>query len=160
MNWVRFAVVSSALAVSACSADHVESNQPTQTSEPSAANTATAPTAAPTQTAAASSPSASASAAPLASGSAGPVPGGYMNQDVAGKDIQAEAAQAITLLQADRKDPKIVLVSIKSAATQVVAGTNYKLELEIKTTSGNKTVTVMVNKDLSGKRKLLDVKGL
>jgi hypothetical protein len=148
-----------AIVLAACGGDHVEPNQPTQTSEPSA-NLTPPPSA--TETAAPPpqpSSSAAASAPPTTSGSAGPLLGGYMQKDVADKEIVAEAAQAITLLQADRKDPKIALTSIKSAATQVVAGLNYKLELQIKTGSGDKTVTVVMYKDLSGKRKLSDVKG-
>jgi len=94
-----------------------------------------------------------------ASASSGPAVGAYTPQDASSSEIREETAQAIALLQADRKDPSIGLVAIRSASTQVVAGTNYKLDLDVKTGKGAKHITVVVYKDLSGTRRLSDVSG-
>jgi hypothetical protein len=96
---------------------------------------------------------------PAGSASSGPVVGAYAPQDSSSSEIREEVAQAISLLQADRKDPNIGLVAIRSASTQVVAGTNYKFDLDVKTGKGPKHITVVVYKDASGTRRLSDVAG-
>ena len=61
----------------------------------------------------------------------GHLAGGYTAQDVNDPEIIEVANKAIEILKKETSD--IELVKIISAATQVVAGLNYRLVLEVKT---------------------------
>jgi hypothetical protein len=76
------------------------------------------------------------------------VVGGYSAADVKNADVQAAASKAIPLLQEKYGDKSISLKSIKAAESQVVAGTNYRMTLELTTKSGAKEVKVVVYRDL------------
>ena len=78
--------------------------------------------------------------------------GGYQTTDITPKinkiakfAIKAQNKQALTPLQ---------LVSIDSAATQVVAGTNYKLSLTVKNDQTLSQAEVVVYRDLDGHKQL------
>lgn len=89
-----------------------------------------------------------------------PVVGGYTAADTASAPIQSAAAEAVKLLQTRTKDRSLTLEKIRSAQTQVVAGTNYRLELDVKTGRATKAVTVVLYKDLQGGAQLTSVEGL
>jgi hypothetical protein len=62
-----------------------------------------------------------------------PMPGGYAPASVADKEVVAAAAFAIQAQQkAPGKHAKLELVKIRKAESQVVAGMNYRLELDVK----------------------------
>ena len=88
------------------------------------------------------------------------VAGGYSSADIASPKIQSAAAEAVKLLQASKKDSSITLVAIRSAETQVVAGQNIRMKLDLKTAAGPRSVTVVLYKDLSGKGTLTSIEGL
>lgn len=86
--------------------------------------------------------------------------GGFSGQDAQSPEVQAAAAKAISLLQAKTGDSTLALAQITSAETQVVAGMNYKMVLEVRSKSGPKTATVVVYRDLKGTYSLTSVSGL
>jgi hypothetical protein len=163
MNTLRFAALALAATVAACSSSP-------EASEPTADATATADVTPPPATTADTSASAdvtatadtaatpTASAAATGSGKA--MVGGFSDADPASADVVAAAKKAIELLKTDKKDPSIALKTVKSAKTQVVAGMNYDLVLDVTTKKGPKTVTVRVLKDLKDKYTLGTVEGL
>jgi hypothetical protein len=119
------------------------------------------PAAPPQPTPAAPSIGAPATTAPaMAAPAEPPLVGGYTRGDVKDPAIGAAAAEAIRLLQARAKDPTLSLVTIRAADTQVVAGVNYRLELDVRSASGPRNVKAVVYKDLAGKYELTSVEGL
>ena len=89
-----------------------------------------------------------------------PKPGGWMNQPVDSSMIATAAAEAVTLLQARTGDPGLALVAIRTAATQVVAGLNFKLNLDVATKDGPRNVTVVMYRNLQKEYRLTSVEGL
>jgi hypothetical protein len=89
-----------------------------------------------------------------------PMPGGYVTQPVDSEMVQDVAKQAITLLQERTKDPTIALQAVRSARSQVVAGANFELAMDITTKDGPKSVTVVVYRNLKGEHSLTSVEGL
>ena len=87
-----------------------------------------------------------------------PIVGGYSNGDVAGADAREQAGHAIALLQ--QKDPSIKLTAITSFAMQVVAGRNFRFELEVSTAAGPRHVSVVMFQGLDQHRELSSVNGL
>jgi len=83
-------------------------------------------------------------------------PGGYAEDP----DAKPAADEAIKLLQAKENDPSISLVAIRKAEKQIVAGTNYRLELDLNTAKGPKTAKVVVYQPLRGPSELTSVEGL
>ena len=83
------------------------------------------------------------------------IPGGYYKQDPKMKEMQIKAKETVKLLQ--KKHPNLKLVKVLKAATQIVAGTNYFFQLELKT--GKKTVimNVIVYEDFKGKMTITKV---
>lgn len=88
------------------------------------------------------------------------VVGGFTAADPTDAKIQAEAAEAVTLLQQKSLDRTLALDKVRAAATQVVAGTNYRLELDVRSSGAVKPVTVVMYKDLQGARSLTSVEGM
>ena len=76
----------------------------------------------------------------------GHLAGGYTAQDVTKPEIIEVANKAIEMLK--EKTPDIELVKIVSAATQVVAGLNYRFVLEVKTNNQIEKWTVVVYRSL------------
>lgn len=91
---------------------------------------------------------------------AGPVVGGYTAADPASASIQSAAAEAVKLLQIRTKDRTLALEKVRGAQTQVVAGTNYRLELDVRTGGATKPVTVVLYRNLQGGAELTSVEGL
>jgi hypothetical protein len=89
-----------------------------------------------------------------------PMPGGYMNQAVDTQAMQDEAQAAIALLRERTKDPSITLAALRTARSQVVAGANFELTMDITTKDGPKSVTVVMYRNLQGERSLTSVTGL
>ncbi len=108
----------------------------------------------------ASPDAAKAAAATTPTGGQSSVPGGFTNQDPNSDFIKEAATQAATLLASRTGDPTLSLVSVISAATQVVAGTNYRLTLSVATKSGTKQVNVLMYRDLQGNYSLSSVDGI
>ena len=95
--------------------------------------------------------------APAPAPAPGPAPeiaGGYAGQAANDPDVTKAAEEAIKLLQEKEADPTLKLVSVKKAETQVVAGMNYRMELEVATAKGAKTLKVVVYRSLDGKHQL------
>lgn len=86
--------------------------------------------------------------------------GGYESRPVDHADVQEAAVKAVELLQSRQGDPGLRLIQIKSAESQVVAGLNFRLELELQTQSGVKTAKVVVYRDLQNHFQLTSVEGL
>ena len=82
--------------------------------------------------------------------------GGYIERDVKDKDVVIAAKFAIKAAKAD--GAKIKSGKILSAASQVVAGTNYRLKLQVTDFGGEKsrrrTATAVVYQDLDDNYKL------
>lgn len=89
-----------------------------------------------------------------------PMPGGYTNQPVDTPLVQDEAKEAITLLRERTKDDTLSLTAVRTARTQVVAGMNIELTLDVATRNGPKTVTLVMYRSLQGDRSLTSVEGL
>lgn len=136
-----------------------DSPPPAPTNSAAPADTASpAPTATPAPADSSNPAPADTSAAPGPSGRA--VLGGYNAQDIKDPGVQAAAEKAIGLLQAKTNDPSLALGKVVSAQGQVVAGFNYRLELELTSKSGPKKATVGVFRDLKGGHVLTSVEGL
>jgi len=86
--------------------------------------------------------------------------GGYSPDTATAPAIVAASEEALKLLQAKESDPSMKLVSVRKAEAQIVAGTNYRLELELTTAKGPKTVQVVVFKGLDGRYQLTSASGL
>jgi hypothetical protein len=89
-----------------------------------------------------------------------PIVGGYKTGDAASAEATAQAKYAVELLQHKTGDRKLALVAVKAYAKQVVAGTNTKLDLEVMTKDGAKSVSVVMYTDLEQHRSLTSVTGL
>lgn len=81
-----------------------------------------------------------------------PMVGGFQAREVGDDEVVKAAEEAVKLLQAS--DPSVELVGIRSAQAQVVAGMNYRLELELKTADGEKASRVVVFRALDGEYSL------
>lgn len=98
---------------------------------------------------------AKAAPAPAPTPAPGPaIAGGYAGQAANDPDVAKAAEEAIKLLQEKEADPTLKLVSVKKAETQVVAGMNYRMELEVATAKGARTLKVVVYRSLDGKHQL------
>ena len=84
----------------------------------------------------------------------GNLPGGWTNQSVDDPGVKAAASQAVTLLGA--RDPSTKLVHLLAAQTQVVAGLNYRLVMELATAKGSRRLAVTVYRDLQNQYRLTD----
>ncbi len=80
--------------------------------------------------------------------------GGYAAGEATAPEVTKAAEEAIKALQEKEADPTLKLVSVKKVETQVVAGMNYRLELEVATAKGAKTLKVVVYRSLDGKHQL------
>jgi len=78
--------------------------------------------------------------------------GGYSKATV--DDAGVIAAAEFAVAEESKKGPKINLKSITTAETQVVAGTNYKLQILVDDKGTEKTVEVVVYEDLQQTRTL------
>lgn len=85
--------------------------------------------------------------------------GGYTARDAKDPGVLAAAEKAIGLLQAKTNDPSLALGKMVSAQTQVVAGSNYRLELELTSKSGPRKATVVVYRNLKDAYSLTSVEG-
>lgn len=121
-------------------------------SEPAAPSPSPSPAPAPSP-----APSPSPSPAPSGAPQQQPVAGGYTAQDPASPDMQAAATKAVELLKARANDPSLTLGKVLSAQTQVVAGLNYRLRVELGSASGPQTVTLTLYRDLQGAYQLTAV---
>jgi hypothetical protein len=70
--------------------------------------------------------------------------GGYVVEDVNSKNAREESANAIELLRAKQNDASIALQTIRSFASQIVSGMNYRFELDVTTASGPRTITLVM----------------
>lgn len=84
-----------------------------------------------------------------------PLPGGYTAASVSDASVQRAAKTAVAA-RAKKTHRKLRLVKVDSAATQVVAGTNYQLELRVRRGGAVQCATATVYEDLSGKRELVE----
>lgn len=159
MNALRAVVLGLPL-LAACTVNSTTAPEEPQApaATPTAAATPAAPTAASTEPAAPATTTAPPQITPPVG--APVVVGGYTAADPADAKIQAEAAEAVTLLQQKTRDRTLALDKVRSAATQVVAGINYRLELDVRTSGAVKPVTVVMYKDLQGGRSLTSVEGM
>jgi len=88
-----------------------------------------------------------------------PIAGGYMQADVKHKDVIAAAGFAATT-QGKKQKSAIKVVSIKTAKTQIVAGINYQVCMEISAkkksakTAAKQFVTAVVYRNLQNKYSL------
>jgi hypothetical protein len=88
------------------------------------------------------------------------IPGGYTNQPVDSPAMLEVAQQAIVLLQERTKDTTLALTALKAARSQVVAGVNFGLTMDVRSKDGPRTVTVVVFRSLQGDFSLTSVTGL
>ena len=88
------------------------------------------------------------------------VPGGWNPRNPADESILAAAGEAVSLLKERQQDSSITLVEVLAAQTQVVAGTNYRLELSLQTGEGAKTVELVMYRNLKKEVSLTSVEGL
>lgn len=85
-----------------------------------------------------------------------PMPGSYMQADVKNKDIIA-AAEFAAKTQGKKQKGTIKVASIKTAKTQVVAGTNYQVCMQVSVkkkfakTAVNQFVKAVVYQNLQNK---------
>jgi hypothetical protein len=84
------------------------------------------------------------------------VVGGYTAQNVNDPEMVEVANKTIELLK--KETPDIELVKILSAATQVVAGLNYRLVLKVKTNNQEETWTVVVYRGFDNSYQITDCK--
>lgn len=118
-------------------------------SEPAAPSPAPSPAPAPSPSPS-PAPAPSPSPAPSGAQQQQPVAGGYTAQDPASPDMQAAATKAVELLKTRASDPSLTLGKVLSAQTQVVAGLNYRLRVELGSASGPQTLTLTLYRDLQG----------
>lgn len=76
------------------------------------------------------------------------LPGGYSDASPVDKDIKSAAEFAVSAQKG------ATLERIVSAETQVVAGLNYRLKLEVKTAGGLRMAKAVVYRDLKNKMSL------
>ncbi len=86
--------------------------------------------------------------------------GGYEEAPTDREDIVETAAHAVELLKTRSGDGSLALQSIERGETQVVAGRNTRLTLVLTGSTGEKTVTVVVYRNLDGAESLTSVEGL
>ena len=60
------------------------------------------------------------------------------------KNAREESANAIELLRTKQNDASIALQTIRSFASQIVNGMNYRFELDVTTASGPRTITLVM----------------
>ena len=84
---------------------------------------------------------------PVRSAQAG-LPGGYSDASPLAQDVQATAVFAVS------KQKGATLERVLAAETQVVAGLNYRLKLEVNTSSGPRIAQAVVYRDLKNKMSL------
>jgi hypothetical protein len=77
-----------------------------------------------------------------------PIVGGYHPRAVTEPEIVEVAKKTVTLIGATEGDPSLALVSIETAASQVVAGMNFALDLKVQGKAGARTLAVVVYRDL------------
>ena len=85
--------------------------------------------------------------------------GGFMVRPAGDKDVQEAAQQAVALLA----DPKYLgapakLVKVKEAASQIVAGRNYRLTLDLTVKGKPASVSVVLYQPLKGAPKITKFK--
>eukprot|EP00771_Trimastix_marina_P001377 gnl/Trimastix_PCT/2445.p3 GENE.gnl/Trimastix_PCT/2445~~gnl/Trimastix_PCT/2445.p3 ORF type:complete len:123 (-),score=19.98 gnl/Trimastix_PCT/2445:467-808(-) len=87
------------------------------------------------------------------------MPGGKIPASQTAKDVQNAADFALMLINSKSNsiNPHS-LVRVKKAETQVVAGTNYHLSLDIEVNGNVQTHNVVVYEDLHSRKHLLDHK--
>lgn len=76
------------------------------------------------------------------------LPGGYSDASPVEKDIKSVAKFAVSAQRG------AILERIVSAETQVVAGLNYRLKIEVKTPGGLRMAKAVVYRDLKNKMSL------
>ena len=82
--------------------------------------------------------------------------GGYTAQDVNDPEMVEVANKTIEILK--KETPNIELVQIISAATQVVAGLNYRLVLKVKTNNKEEKWTLVVYRGFDNSYQITDYK--
>ena len=76
-----------------------------------------------------------------------PVAGGYIERPLNDRDVAAAAAFAVRE-RARRTGRRVTLLSVVSAESQVVAGTNYRLVMDVREGREQSSVTVVVHQSL------------
>ena len=76
------------------------------------------------------------------------LPGGYSDSSPLAQDVKAAAEFAVS------KQKGATLERVLAAETQVVAGLNYRLKIEVKTSSGPRIAQAVVYRDLENKLSL------
>lgn len=84
-----------------------------------------------------------------------PKVGGYNPREVGEAPVVQAADEAVKLLRTSENDPSIQLAKIRAVETQVVAGMNYRLDLELTTAKGPKATRVVVFHGLDAKYELV-----
>ncbi|PKL77300.1 MAG: hypothetical protein CVV27_05975 [Candidatus Melainabacteria bacterium HGW-Melainabacteria-1] len=79
-----------------------------------------------------------------------PLPGGFTDQSPTDPEMLAIFAEAQTLLQAKYPTAGIQLTQLKSIASQVVAGSNFRIEADYTDNTGSGTVELTVFRSLQG----------
>lgn len=82
--------------------------------------------------------------------------GGYTAQDVSDPEMVEVANKTVEILK--QETPDIELVQIISAATQVVAGLNYRLVLKVKTNNKEEKWTLVVYRGFDNSYQITDCK--
>jgi hypothetical protein len=82
-----------------------------------------------------------------------PVPGGFTPQPTQGEAIAGPVREAVKLLAGPHwlNDPALALIALKRAETQVVAGTNYRLLMQVRHHGQPRFVRVLLFQDLQGR---------
>lgn len=87
------------------------------------------------------------------------MPGAYSSADTGDEWVVHAAEFALGSPEADKLlDGSAVLVEIISAETQVAAGTNYRLEMNVDSPGGRKIVYAVVWRKLSGEHELIELR--
>lgn len=90
-----------------------------------------------------------------------PLAGGWSPADPASDDIQAAGQEVLTLLRERTGDDTLAITAITGARTQVVAGMNYELVVDLTGEDGEKSgVHVVVYRNLQNEWALTSVDGL
>ncbi len=82
--------------------------------------------------------------------------GGYAARDVSEVEIGLVAKRAVELVALKEGEPSLTLLSIERAASQVVAGTNFALEVRVNGKAGERTLALVVYRNLQGHVVLLE----
>jgi len=89
----------------------------------------------------------------FASTSLGQVPGGYSKRSTTDDVVVAAAKFAV---ETQSKKEPVTLVKVLAAESQIVAGTNIRLTLEVRTKDGEKQAVVVVWNKLGGAQELTE----